>query len=113
MKEIRHIGILTGGGDCPGLNAVIRAISKTAINYGVEVIGFIDGFKGLVENRYIQLDLRAVSGISHTGGIILGTSNRDNAFPFFTISAGTPQIVTECERAAAVMGNPGFDESGI
>ena len=109
MKEIRHIGILTGGGDCPGLNAVIRAISKTAINYGVEVIGFIDGFKGLVENRYIQLDLRAVSGISHTGGTILGTSNRDNPFQFFTISEGTPQHSDESDRAVANMEHLGLD----
>ena len=72
MTKVRHIGILTGGGDCPGLNAVIRAITKSAIiKYGIEVIGFMDGFRGLVENNYMALDLRQVSGISHTGGTIL------------------------------------------
>ena len=49
----RRIGILTGGGDCPGLNAVIRGVTKTAIlKYGIEVIGFYDGFQGLIENRF-------------------------------------------------------------
>ncbi len=86
-NEIKHIGILTGGGDCPGLNSVIRAITKTAIlDYHVDVIGYIDGFRGLVENNYMQLDLAKVSGISHTGGTILGTTNRDNPFNFYTDS---------------------------
>ncbi|MBO8158424.1 6-phosphofructokinase [Thermosyntropha sp.] len=86
----KGLGILTGGGDCPGLNAVIRAITKTAINvYDYEVIGFIDGFKGLVENQYITLDMETVSGIAHTGGTILGTTNRDN--PFRYITGGTPE----------------------
>lgn len=86
----KGLGVLTGGGDCPGLNAVIRAVTKTAINvYGYEVIGFIDGFKGLVENNYINLDLETVSGIAHTGGTILGTTNRDN--PFHYMIGGTPE----------------------
>ena len=56
MKEIKKIGVLTGGGDCPGLNAVIRAVTKAAIiENGWEVIGFKDGFKGMVENSYIRL----------------------------------------------------------
>ncbi len=84
MAEIKRIGVLTGGGDCPGLNAVLRAVCKTAINdYQLEVIGFQDGFKGLVTNSYVELDLQKVSGILHTGGTILGSSNRDNPFRFF------------------------------
>lgn len=80
---IRKIGVLTGGGDCPGLNAVLRAITKTAISeYGMEVIGFLDGFKGMTENNYKILDIPSVSGILHTGGTILGSSNRDNPFYF-------------------------------
>ena len=63
---MKRIGVLTGGGDCPGLNAVIRAVAKSAINlYGWEVIGFEDGFKGLVEKNYRVLDLDGVSGIIH------------------------------------------------
>ena len=69
------IGILTSGGDCPGLNAAIRAVTKAAINeYGMTVIGIMDGFRGLVENRTIHLEAKQVSGILTTGGTILGTS---------------------------------------
>lgn len=69
------IGILTAGGDTPGLNAAIRAIGKAAISvYGMEVIGFKDGFRGLMENRFIELDSKALSGILTAGGTILGTS---------------------------------------
>lgn len=84
MTVINRIGVLTGGGDCPGLNAVIRAVTKSAINvYGLEVIGFLDGFKGLVENNWIRLDWEKVSGILHIGGTILGSSNRDNPFAYY------------------------------
>jgi len=104
------IGLLTGGGDCPGLNAVIRAVTKTAIiKYGIEVIGFIDGFKGLVENNYIQLDLRKVSGIGHTGGTILGTTNRDNPFNFITITGGKQQASDQSDLAIRNMKNLGLD----
>lgn len=68
------IGILTGGGDCPGLNAVIRAIVKKAINEGDEVIGFRYGWKGVLEKDFLKLDLDAISGILPKGGTILGTS---------------------------------------
>ena len=100
MDQIRQIGILTGGGDCPGLNSVIRAITKTAIiEYGLEVIGFLDGFNGLVENRYVQLDLRSVSGISHTGGTVLGTTNRDNPFKYLIVTEKGQQFSDESDRA--------------
>ena len=73
------IGILTGGGDCPGLNAVIRAVVKRSQKLGHEVIGIRDGWKGLVDLKYKELDAAAVSGILHLGGTILGTS-RTNPF---------------------------------
>src|SRR5690554_1338774 len=80
-KEIKRIGILTGGGDCPGLNAVIRAVTRTAIiKYGLEVVGFINGYKGLYEGDIIKLDMDAVSGILPLGGTILYTSNKTNLF---------------------------------
>jgi len=73
--KIRRIGILTAGGDSPGLNAAIRGVGKAALgNYGWEVVGFRDGFRGLVENRRIALDRAALSGILTVGGTILGTS---------------------------------------
>ena len=73
--KIRRIGILTAGGDSPGLNAAIRGVGKAALGYyGWEVIGFRDGFRGLVENRRVDLDRSALSGILTVGGTILGTS---------------------------------------
>jgi 6-phosphofructokinase 1 len=68
------IGILTGGGDCPGLNPVIRAVVRAAINDNSEVVGIRYGWKGLLEKDYMPLDLRSVSGILPKGGTILGTS---------------------------------------
>lgn len=74
-SKTRCIGILTSGGDCPGLNAAIRGVTKAAIGeYGIKVIGILDGFRGLAENRTIPLDDKAVSGILTSGGTILGTS---------------------------------------
>lgn len=79
----KRIGVLTGGGDCPGLNAVLRAVVKTAmIKYGWEVIGFRDGYRGLVLNDYIEFKSEDVSGILDKGGTILGSSNKDNPFKF-------------------------------
>lgn len=75
VKQIKRIGILTGGGDCPGLNAAIRGIGKSALFHGVEVIGVRDGYQGLIENRVQQLDMSDVSGILTRGGTILGTNN--------------------------------------
>jgi ATP-dependent phosphofructokinase / diphosphate-dependent phosphofructokinase len=74
-KMNKHIGILTAGGDSPGLNAAIRGIGKTAIGiYDMHVLGFMDGFRGLMENRMIRLDGETLSGILTLGGTILGTS---------------------------------------
>ncbi|MEI6645209.1 MAG: ATP-dependent 6-phosphofructokinase [bacterium] len=73
-KSQRRIGLLTAGGDCPGLNAAIRAVAKTVMNDHIQVVGFHDGFRGLAENRFVMLDDRMVSGILTTGGTILGTS---------------------------------------
>lgn len=77
------LGVLTGGGDCPGLNAVIRSVVKKAINdYDMSIIGFRDGYEGMILNNYITLDRKSVSGILSLGGTILGTSNRADPFNF-------------------------------
>ena len=68
------IGVLTGGGDCPGLNPVIRAIVRKAYNDKHETIGFINGWRGIIEDNTIPLDLAAIAGILPKGGTILGTS---------------------------------------
>lgn len=82
-KQIKRIALLTGGGDCPGLNAVIRAVTRTAIiQYGYEVIGYKFGYRGLYNNDYIPLTLDTVSGILHRGGTILYSSNKDNLFDY-------------------------------
>ncbi|MFN3345133.1 MAG: 6-phosphofructokinase, partial [Chloroherpetonaceae bacterium] len=79
--KIKKVGILTSGGDCSGLNATLRACVKTLIHdYGVKVIGYRDGFRGMIENDYQELTFRDVSGILSTGGTILGTSNKANPF---------------------------------
>jgi len=80
----KRIAILTGGGDCPGLNAAIRGVAKTAINdYGWEVFGIPDGYFGLIERNMTPLAYRDVSNILHLGGTILGTSNKANPFGYF------------------------------
>jgi ATP-dependent phosphofructokinase / diphosphate-dependent phosphofructokinase len=75
MAKIKRIGILTAGGDSPGLNAAIRGVGKTVLGfYGMEIIGFRDGFRGLVEDRKLKLDKTTLAGILTVGGTILGTS---------------------------------------
>lgn len=82
-KKIKKIGILTGGGDCPGLNAVIRAATRTAIlKYGLEVVGFKMGYRGLYLGQTVKLDLDTISGILPRGGTILYSSNKDNLFKY-------------------------------
>lgn len=89
--SIKKIGILTAGGDCPGLNAVVRAVSKNALRHGVKVLGFKNGFDGLVRNEFIEIDEQTVSGILTLGGTILGTSNIANPFRYTLEPFGTPQ----------------------
>ncbi|MEN3185085.1 MAG: 6-phosphofructokinase [Atribacterota bacterium] len=80
---MKRVGVLSGGGDCPGINAVIHAVVKRAIlKYGFEVIGILDGFEGMVEERWRSLNYNDVSGIMPLGGTILGTSNRANPFHY-------------------------------
>ena len=78
---MKRIGVLTGGGDAPGLNAVLRAVVRTAERgYGAEVIGILDGFKGLLDGRFRHLGGPDVRELIRMGGTILGTTNRDNPF---------------------------------
>ena len=96
---IRKIGVMTGGGDCPGLNAVLRAVVKTATSkYKYEVVGFRDGYRGLVANDYIKFAPGDVSGILDKGGTILGSSNRDNPFKFRIEKNGNVEYVDMSDR---------------
>jgi len=102
-NKLRRIGVLTAGGDCPGLNAVIRAVAKTAINiYGAEVIGIRDGFRGFVEGDTEQLSYGDVSGILTQGGTILGTSNKHNPFDYNVERRGR---ATTCDMSHRVLAN--------
>src|SRR5690606_19978337 len=73
----RRLGLLTGGGDCPGLNAVIRAAAHRCARLGVELIGYRNGWEGVIEGSSVVLDRSAVKGILPLGGTILGTSRTD------------------------------------
>src|SRR6266704_737016 len=91
----KKIGILTGGGDCPGLNAVIRGVVKGAIiNRGWQVVGIEDGFDGLLDQKKIRsLTLEDVRGILPRGGTILGTTNRGNPFSYPVEKKGRVELV--------------------
>ena len=98
MSDVKRIGILTGGGDAPGLNAVIRAVVKSAANCRCETIGLEDSFDGLIErNRWRQLTPRDVTGILRVGGTILGTTNRGNPFKYpVETTGGTRDYSARC-----------------
>lgn len=98
-NKIRRIGILTGGGDCPGLNAVIRGVTKPALDYGLKVFGILDGFEGLVEGKSIELYNKDVSGILSTGGTILGSSNKGDPFHWPEEINGKVKIIDRSKDA--------------
>ncbi|MBI3997840.1 MAG: 6-phosphofructokinase, partial [Armatimonadetes bacterium] len=94
MSAQRRIGILTGGGDCPGLNAVIRAVVLSAVRgHGWQVVGILDGFDGLLHERHRPLGIEDVRGILTQGGTILGTTNRGNPFAWPVVRDGRTEIV--------------------
>lgn len=74
MKKIKRVGIITAGGDSPGLNAAIRAVGKALLGMGIEILGFRDGFQGLIDDLTAPLDKHALAGILTVGGTVLGTS---------------------------------------
>jgi 6-phosphofructokinase 1 len=112
MKKIRKLGLLTGGGDCPGLNAVIRAVVHTACrDYGLEVCGIIDGYAGLIHKNVRRLELADVSGILPRGGTILGTSNRDNPFRYAAEVPGRKQDY--CDVSAQALKTIEYNEIDV
>jgi len=105
MNTIKRIGILTGGGDCPGLNAAIRGIGKSALFHDIDVIGVRDGYQGLIENRVQQLSIPELSGILTRGGTILGTNNKCSPEKYYTGNDehGTPQYVNAVDQCLATI----------
>ena len=97
---MKRIAVLTGGGDAPGLNAVIRAVTKTAITmYGCEVFGIMDSYDGFIApGGVLPLDLAAVRGILPRGGTILGTANRGNPFARKVMQAGKEVVIDVSEE---------------
>jgi 6-phosphofructokinase 1 len=99
-KRPLRVGVLTGGGDCPGLNAVIRAVAKTLMHEErAEIIGFLDGYGGLVEDRTAPLGWASVSNILTLGGTILGTSNTADPFHWAERRAGKVVIADRSRQA--------------
>ena len=100
----KRIGVLTGGGDCPGLNAVIRAIVKAATSkYQMEVLGFQDSYRGIIDENIIPLTYDKVSGILTLGGTILGTSNKDRLFGVTYGNAETDAQNAEIQKVKNVV----------
>jgi len=90
---MKKVGVLTGGGDCPGLNATIRAVVRKGIkDYNYKMYGILEGWKGLIDGNIKELDMNSVSGILPRGGTILGTSRTN---PFGKDNKGDPERILE------------------
>ncbi|MGH3113705.1 MAG: 6-phosphofructokinase [Gaiellaceae bacterium] len=107
----KRVALLTGGGDCPGLNAVIRAVARRSLDRGHEVVGVRAGWRGLVDGRFEELDHRAISGILPRGGTIVGTS-RTNPYK---VDGGVKQVLEHFarERLDALVAIGGEDTLGV
>ena len=99
-NELKRIGMLTGGGDCPGLNAVIRAVSKAAMGGGMEVVGIEDGYLGLIQNRMRVLRNEDVSNILTLGGTILGACNKSNPVAY-AVPEGDQWVIRDVRSQVA------------
>jgi phosphofructokinase-like protein len=111
LRPMRRIGILTGGGDCPGLNAVIRAVARRSFDRGYEVVAVHDGWRGLVDAQTTALTARDVSGLLPRGGTILGTS-RTNPYK---VEDGVPRVLRNFAEAGldALVAIGGEDTLGV
>jgi 6-phosphofructokinase 1 len=111
MTKIRRIAVNTGGGDAPGLNAVIRAVVLAAERHRWDVVGITDGYDGLFGNEgLVRLDRRAVRGITHQGGTILGTTNRGNPLKYpMTGPDGTITYVDRSREVVDALAEHGID----
>src|SRR5512134_721559 len=111
MTTIRRIAVNTGGGDAPGLNAVIRAVVLAAERHRWDVVGIPDGYDVLFGNEgLVRLDRRAVRGITHQGGTILGTTNRGNPLQYpVTGPDGTIRYVDRSHEVVDALADHGID----
>ena len=97
MADKRTFAVLTGGGDCPGLNATLRGVVKTLLNNGCRVYGVLNGFNGLVNDNIKELNFADISGILPKGGTVLGTTNRDNPFHMAVTVNGRLEFVDQSQ----------------
>src|SRR5919198_516170 len=106
-----RVAVLTGGGDCPGLNAVIRAVTRRSLDRGFDVVGVREGWRGVVERRFQPLGEREISGILPRGGTILGTS-RTNPFK---LDGGAERVLESFEEEGldALVAVGGEDTLGV
>jgi 6-phosphofructokinase 1 len=110
MARRLRIAVNTGGGDAPGLNAVLRAVTLTALNRGFEVFGIQKGYLGLLDTKYlVPLTSNSVRGITHLGGSILGTNNRGNPLAIRVVEGGQERYVDVSDQAVTNFRNLGFD----
>ena len=110
-RKKKRIVILTGGGDCPGLNAAIRAVVRTAeVEFDIDVVGFRDGFEGLVQNKYFEITPSQASGLLARGGTILGTSNRSDPFNYPVLQGDNEEYVY-LDRSSQAVRN--FESLGL
>lgn len=108
-NKVKTIGVLTGGGDAPGLNAVIRAVVRTALGHGLKVWGIKNGFGGMVKNQFVEMTNDSVAGILPRGGTILGTTNRDNPFHYPVVRDGQVTYEDMSGQALANLRQAGID----
>jgi phosphofructokinase-like protein len=107
---IRKIALNTGGGDAPGLNAVIRAAVLSALRRGWEVVGIRRGYDGLLKNELLPLDRTSVRGITHIGGTILGTTNRGDPFAYPSVEAdGKVKLTDVSDRVVSALKDNAID----
>ena len=92
--EMKTIGVLTSGGDAPGMNAAVRAVVRTAIFKGIRVMGIRRGYNGLIDNDIFEMNLRSVSDIIHRGGTVLYTARS----PEFKTEEGMQKAVDTCRQ---------------
>jgi 6-phosphofructokinase 1 len=105
-----RLAINTGGGDAPGLNAVLRAVTLTALNKGYEVVGIQKGYLGLLDTKYlVPLNTESVRGITHLGGSILGTNNRGNPLAIRVVEEGHERFVDVSDQAVSNFRRLGLD----
>ncbi len=105
---MKKIAIMTAGGDCPGLNAAIKAVVMSALNNGVEVLGILDGYKGFVEGMYKELKPKHVENIEHIGGTMLGSSNKECPF-YYLVDKVNKKYVDKTDEAITNLKKEGVE----